>query len=215
MIITLLPYSGPLPPCGRGIPDGSIVAMPHLVGGTIFAKPLLFGPVGCHYYSDLPPGYTRYTRREWVPPGGMGEELRALIAGEGERTRVPLILEPPFIKDLLPRILGVIENTPADRAGLKRGDIITAVNGKRPFSRVDAFRQVQEAEKVVIDFCRDGATFQVCLEGGGCLPGFVMASDLDRFSANLLIGCGGWCKDGPLWPHQSWRHPSWYPPWKG
>ncbi len=166
----------------RGIPfDGSIVAMPHLVGWDDLRQTIAFlARWGATTIRIFLPGYTRYTRREWVPPGGMGEELRALIAGEGERTRVPLILEPPFIKDLLPRILGVIENTPADRAGLKRGDIITAVNGKRPFSRVDAFRQLQEAEKVVIDFCREGATFQVCLEKEeGASPGFVMASDLD------------------------------------
>ncbi|HHY36802.1 MAG TPA: DUF512 domain-containing protein [Firmicutes bacterium] len=166
----------------RGIPfDGSIVALPHLVGWEDLRQTIAFlVRWGAATVRIFLPGYTRYTRQEWVPPAGTEEKLQALLAEEREKTRVPLILEPPSLKDLTPRILGVIEDSPAARAGLKGGDVITAVNGKRPFSRVDAFRQVQAAGKVVIDIIRDGKPLRFCLEKEeDASPGLVMAADLD------------------------------------
>ena len=80
---------------------------------------------------------------------------------------------------MTPRILGVI-GLAGGSGRPEEGDIVTAINGKEPFSRVDAFRQVQKAGRAVIDLNRDGAALQVSLEKEeGASPGFVMAADLE------------------------------------
>ena len=75
----------------RGIPfDGSIVAMPHLVGWEDLRQTIAFlARWGAETIRIFLPGYTRYTRREWLPPAGMEEKLRAFVAEEGKGAGSP------------------------------------------------------------------------------------------------------------------------------
>ncbi|MDN5325891.1 MAG: hypothetical protein PWP41_587 [Moorella sp. (in: firmicutes)] len=121
--------------------QGSLVACPWLVGWDDFRETILYlARAGARTIRVFLPGYTRLAPPELrFPPG-----LRRQIEGELEQLRsltdVPLLLEPPFLDNLLPEVEGVIPGTPAARAGLKRGDLILEIDGRKPRSRVEAYR---------------------------------------------------------------------------
>ena len=58
---------------------------------------------------------------------------------------LPIIFEPASINDLNAEIIGVINNTPAWKAGFKKGDIIRKVSDEAVFSRVDAFNKFKQS----------------------------------------------------------------------
>jgi membrane-associated protease RseP (regulator of RpoE activity) len=66
-------------------------------------------------------------------------------------------------------VSNVLENSPAERAGLKPGDQIVSYDGRRIFSMSDLTRatlQGQPGEQVVLDVLRDGVTMQMALPRG-------------------------------------------------
>jgi membrane-associated protease RseP (regulator of RpoE activity) len=67
---------------------------------------------------------------------------------------IPVIVEPPLISDLACKIEGIMENSPAEKAGLKPGDIITQVDGTQVISRVDAFNTVYRRTDPVLSIIR-------------------------------------------------------------
>ncbi|MEX2124362.1 MAG: PDZ domain-containing protein [Woeseia sp.] len=66
-------------------------------------------------------------------------------------------------------VSNVLENSPAQRAGLRPGDQIMTYDGERIFSMSDlthATLQGQPGEQVVLDVLRDGVTMQMVLPRG-------------------------------------------------
>lgn len=82
------------------------------------------------------------------------------LAGAVERiaagTALPVLMEPPDIKDLEPLVSGVIRETPAQAAGFKKGDLILRVGEAESVSRVDAFKKILRAENPSVDIVRNG-----------------------------------------------------------
>ncbi|MDN5344469.1 MAG: hypothetical protein PWQ18_580 [Clostridia bacterium] len=125
-----------------GIPyHGSLVACPWLVGWQDVRETVLhLARSGARTVRIFLPGYTRLAPPELRFPG----ELRQQLAGELEELRsltdIPLLLEPPFLPNLIPVIEGVIPGTPAAAVGLQRGDLVLEVDGRQPRCRVEAYR---------------------------------------------------------------------------
>ena len=76
--------------------------------------------------------------------------------------RIPLLLEPFLAgagEQLQAEIAGVMDGSPAERAGLQRGDVIRAVHGRQVHCRVDAFRMVERFGRPTLDIMRTRAAF--------------------------------------------------------
>jgi pyruvate-formate lyase-activating enzyme len=166
----------------KGIPfTGSIVAMPHLAGWEDLHKTIDYLMAsGATTIRVFMPGYTHYTRPEWIPPTNLEGELQQLVAAARAGSRVPLFLEPPGLTDLTPEIIGVIDGSPAWKAGLVAGDIINTVAGEPVFSRADAFQRTLAAKEPVLTCERGKTQFSVTLaKRAEQSPGFVLEYDLE------------------------------------
>ncbi|MFN2363030.1 MAG: DUF512 domain-containing protein, partial [Halarsenatibacteraceae bacterium] len=73
------------------------------------------------------------------------KKLQKKVEILNRKVSLPLVFEPAFINDLKARVIGVIDNTPASAAGLKKGDIIIKVSDQTVFSRVDAFNKFKDS----------------------------------------------------------------------
>jgi len=172
-----------LPQLGRaGLTfHGSLVALPHLVGWEDIRLTIEFlAEAGASSIRLFLPGFTRLTPPELRFSPSLPGELRNFVAEMKKKVPVPLLLEPPFVEGLEAVVEGVIVSSPAARAGVQPGDIVTAVNGVIPFSRVEAFRLAQDLERPRLTLVRDGAFLEVTLEKKAGQPsGLTMLYDLD------------------------------------
>jgi hypothetical protein len=167
---------------------GSIVALPHLTGwadlrGTIFS----LARASAETIRILMPGYTRLSDPKLVPPPETVRQCYHLLEDLRAETAVPLLAEPPLIEDLKPLMEGVIVGSPAAKAGLFAGDQIVRVNGREPFSRVDAFELLQKAKDPGV-FIRRGTNElnMVICKHAGKPPGVAVAYDIDPLQAKRL-----------------------------
>jgi len=164
-----------------GIPwHGSVVAMPWLTGWEELGETLqVMARKGARTIRVFLPGYTRLAPPELRLPPGVAAGVAELVAKVGQETDVPILIEPPQLTDLNPVVAGVMAGTPASRAGISQGDIIRGVNGSTPWSRVDAFRLVQQAANPVLELERQGRLWTVTLaKGKGETSGLVVEYDL-------------------------------------
>ncbi|HHV71350.1 MAG TPA: radical SAM protein [Clostridia bacterium] len=119
---------------------GSIVAMPHVVGWKDLEETILFlADRGALTIRVFFPGFTSLAPPELRFSPTLQNELASFVEGLSEQTAVPIILEPQKLSDLDPVVEGVIPNTPAQHIGLRKGDKIIEINGKKPRCRVEAF----------------------------------------------------------------------------
>jgi len=162
---------------------GSIVAMPHLAGWQDLKLSCGFlQEHGAATVRIFLPGFTKLALPELrFDPGAMYRKLRQFREEQEAVSNTPLILEP-FLgehwRDLRARIAGVIPGSPAESAGIRRGDIIKSVNGKPVKSRVDAFKRVYKSVHPCLEL--EGREFPVSFwkeKNDGA--GIVMNYDLD------------------------------------
>jgi hypothetical protein len=172
--------AGLLARCGVPL-HGSVVALPHLVGWDDLVETLRFlDGAGAKTIRLLLPGFTRFSSPALLPPPGTLERCYRLVEGLRGELRAPLVAEPPLIGDLDPVVEGVIDGTAAGRAGLRAGDLITAVDGRPPRSRVEAFALCRRQSAPRLELARDAQKLAVTLDKEkGAPPGFVMSYDLD------------------------------------
>jgi len=85
----------------------------------------------------LKPGYSRYLKKsfEW-PDKSFYKKIKKL------RKKALIFIEPPELNSLDAEIIGIIKDSPADKAGLKTDDIIINIDGYTPISRVDCFKRL-------------------------------------------------------------------------
>ncbi|BAF60835.1 hypothetical protein PTH_2654 [Pelotomaculum thermopropionicum SI] len=165
-----------------GVPfHGSVVAMPHLVGWDDLKKTVSYlCECGAQTVRVFLPGYTAL-----APPAlrfgqPLWEQLGEFVLRLREETEIPVTCEPPLIAGLEPEVAGVIAASPAAGAGIRRGDVIEAVNGVPAMTRVHAFKMVLEAGSPEITANRGGERliFKLWKEPGQ-RSGLVMEYDLD------------------------------------
>ena len=160
---------------------GSVVALPQIVGFDDLENTLIaLDQAGSRTIRLLLPGFTRLAPAELIPSTGTTNIIYNTAEKLQQRLSAPLLIEPPVITDLKPVISGVISGSPADKAGLVVGDLIKAVNNKKPFSRVEAFRLLTEKDNPKLDLYRKGRSFStLILKEKDVSPGITVAYDLD------------------------------------
>jgi hypothetical protein len=135
-------------------------------------------------------GYSRYLEGDWERFSIEGYWPRVVEEVERlrERYSIPLLIEPnTFVRyDTESVIDGVIQGSPAGRAGLRRGDLIRAVNGQRVNSRMQLLSELRRSTEgrsyrppgVV------GMTEDVAGQGNDAVT-LEVERDGDRFEAKL------------------------------
>jgi len=167
---------------GAGIPfHGSLVALPHLVGWEDFRETVKFlDKCGALTIRIFLPGYTRYAPSHLENPPGLMFRLCEIIENLKEETTSPLLMEPPGVNNLEPRVEGVLGESPAYNSSLREGDVVHTVNGDVPRCRVEAYRFILESKDPVVRFCREGEEKEAVLtKEAHQKPGTVFYRDLD------------------------------------
>ncbi|MHB0886336.1 MAG: radical SAM protein [Bacillota bacterium] len=182
----------------EGVPfQGSVVAMPHLVGWDDPARAALFlDERGAKLIRLFMPGFTRQAPSELRFPPSLWDDLARLVDQLAPSLRAPLLLEPPRLTDLEARLEGVVSDSPAARAGLRRGDVVVAVGGEEVFCRFDAHATATEAGPVEIEYQRagDGRRKAVLHKRPDERPGFVTHYDINPVRLHRAAGL---LHDGP------------------
>ncbi|TLM91263.1 MAG: radical SAM protein, partial [Actinobacteria bacterium] len=125
---------------------GSIVAMPHLTVWTDLEETVRYLAVqGARTIRIFRPGFSGLAPAELQVPPGLWADLIAFVVKLRQEISVPLTVEPVPQTDLKAGVTGVIIDSPAQRAGIRPGDIVIKVRGEAAFSRVDAFEKVRQA----------------------------------------------------------------------
>lgn len=161
--------------------DGSIVAVPFITGWDDLRETVRFlKEAGAQTVRLLAPGFSRFHPLSGEMPPDTWERLRAEASELSRRFRIPVLVEPPGLCDLEPRIEHVLERSPARYAGLQQGDTILAVEGRDVFSRKEAFDLAWEWEDPLVTVNREGGTVHIRIKKGRrSSPGFIMYEDLD------------------------------------
>ncbi|MBE3582123.1 MAG: DUF512 domain-containing protein [Thermoanaerobacteraceae bacterium] len=178
----------------RGIRwHGSVVAYPFLAGWDDLETTLRgAADAGASTIRVFLPGFTRL-----APPhlqfnvADLRRDLENFLAELRREIKVPIWLEPPMVRDLIPRVVGVIPASPAEAAGLQRGDVILSVDGKAPRCRVEAFALASRPGRRHLRIKREaGPHFwrgEVTLElSPGEKSGIVLEWDADPAIAELV-----------------------------
>ena len=178
--------------------SGSLVALPNLVGWEDVRETVLFLAsneaiavrVVAPAFSALADPQMLAETRYLYP------DLRAFVESLPAELPCPVLLEPSCPSDLTPVVSGVLRDSPAQRAGVRCGDVVETVNGRKPRLRVEAWQWLLPAGPVVAEIRRDGAVRTVAwsneMEGGA---GITMEYDFDPARAErlgeALAACSG------------------------
>lgn len=162
--------------------DGSIVALPFVTGwDDISATARFLQESGAGTIRLLLPGFSSRHPLYRQMPAGTWQKVKDFSAELAAGLRVPVLFEPPGLRDTRPVVEYVQEGTPAERAGVMPGDLVTGVAGRETFSRTDAFHACRARENPQIALNRQGAEIGVTLKKRRNEPaGFIMYEDLDR-----------------------------------
>ncbi|MGQ9847501.1 MAG: radical SAM protein [Bacteroidales bacterium] len=138
-----------------GIPfRGTIIAWPGLSHNEIEKTIKYLDTYEPQLIAIYPPGYTKYHQSSCTVSdmNKHWQELVAFYLKIRRRIKSPLLFSPNSFwnKDLKAIIDGVIKNSPAEKAGIKMGDTIYAINGDRIFSRESARSKLQLLTQKVV-----------------------------------------------------------------
>lgn len=178
-----------------GIPfHGSLVALPHLTGWEDLAATVEYlAECGALTVRVFLPGFTRLASRDLKFDLSLWQQLYEFVAHLCEKPQMPPITcEPPRISSLKAEILGVMRDSAAERCGLRAGDVVLAVNGKVPRSRVEAFQMMKGSSSPQLLVERGGNKLSLRLnKKKGSAPGVVMEYDLEPGAVTRAIALAG------------------------
>ncbi|MGM0444780.1 MAG: DUF512 domain-containing protein [Bacillota bacterium] len=134
----------------------SMVALPKVVGYEILEKEIInmmeYNPQSIRIFM---PGFTKNTTDELkFDFNEVYSELYNLIKKININHNIPVIIEPPKLKNFVKEIIGVIKDSPADKANIKYMDKIINVDKKKVITRVDAFNKIRSIKNPVLDIKR-------------------------------------------------------------
>lgn len=169
---------------GKVMFDGSIVALPFLTGWDDIEETVKFlEESGVQTVRLLCPGFSRlHPLAKHVSPD-LPAEIRAFAARLRKKVRVPILVEPPGLEDVSPRVEDVLRGSPAWKAGIRPMDIIREVDGLPVFSRLEAFQMVHDRENPKVHAEREGGMWEFTIRKNRFShSGLVMYEDLDYSS---------------------------------
>lgn len=161
---------------------GSIVAMPHLTGWAELEQTVAYlYQYGARTIRLFQPGYTQYTKADLIPPADVFAQLQQKTE-EWQRQGIPVTLEPKAMQTLESRVEGVISGSPAQQIGLQYGDVLLSIDGKQPFSRVEAFAALRENGRHHVKWCRAQSVLEGNFTVNDQSSGVVMYYDIAQSS---------------------------------
>ena len=122
--------------------SGSLVAMPNVTGWEDIRDTVAFlARNRAAAVRVIVPAFSSWARPELVPDEHrlrcqLGEFVRALSA----ETPCPVLIEPSRVSDLRAVVSGVVKDSPAWNAGIRRDDVLLTINGRSPRCRVEAWQ---------------------------------------------------------------------------
>lgn len=160
--------------------EGSVVALPGLFGIQDIEKTVGYlVELGARSVRILLPGFSRYHPLWQADTGAAWGEIRDLARAMTVKTGIPVLADPPELSGLEARVEGCIKGSPAQKAGLRAGDMILRVDKTTVFSRRHAMELSRNSQNPVLTVYREGGTFEVTLEKHRFQsPGFVVYDDL-------------------------------------
>ena len=124
-----------------------------------------------------------------VDRGGQPLQIRVTPEAYGKFEVGELGIGPP----MRPQVLSVSPNFPAERAGLRRGDVILAVDGVRALSQPDIIKQIRKSANTPLRFTieRAGETRDITIvpDGSGAtavIGASISPYEMRRIDPNLL-----------------------------
>jgi wyosine [tRNA(Phe)-imidazoG37] synthetase (radical SAM superfamily) len=178
--------------------SGSMVAMPNITGWDDLRDTVKF--LAEHKATAVRifmPGFSSKAKPGVFPDEDrIYAELRGFIDLFSPDLSCPVLIEPSQVADLTPVVSGVLKDSPAWDAGMRRGDIIVTINKEKPRCRVEAWNMLFPKGSITAELKRDGhevtAGWINKFPGGS---GITMEYDFDPARAESIresiLGCQG------------------------
>lgn len=159
---------------------GSIVAMPNIVGYEDIKETISFlSSCEAKTIRVFVPGFSGISENK-IDFYETRERLLTIAEYMYELYGVPVFVEPPLIKDLKPEVIGTIKDSPANKHGILKGDVIVKVDDYAPLTRVDAYKALVKHKNPVVLLEREGFLTSLTLnKEAGISPGAVFLYDMD------------------------------------
>ena len=166
-----------------GVPfAGSMVGMPNLTGFDDLERTVRhLADHGAQSVRIFLPGFSRWLKDKDIFPNGdeIFGRLKAFVAGLSDDIPCPVLLEPSYVRDLVPVISGMYQGSPAWRAGLRKGDVLVQINGNHPRCRTEAYAMLHASSTVVVKYRRGSNVHTAAWENGPYGAGITMEYDFD------------------------------------
>jgi len=159
--------------------NGSIVAMPGEVGYRDIKETISFLCLNnAITVRVFVPGFSRLSRYN-VNFMDVRRKLHEMADEIYEKYGVPILVEPPEIKNLNPEIHGIVKGSPASISGILKGDIILKIEDYIPSTRVDAYYTLNKKANPKVQFKRGNSIMErVIQKGKGISSGAVFYYDI-------------------------------------
>ena len=166
-----------------GVPfAGSMVGMPNITGFDDLEQTVRhLADHGAQSVRIFLPGFSRWLKDKNIFPNGdkIYGQLKAFVSGLSDDIPCPVLLEPSYVSNLTPVISGTYQGSPAWKAGLRKGDILTTINGQAPRCRTEAYTMVHAKKSVKVKYDRGGKLYTASWENGPHGAGITMEYDFD------------------------------------
>lgn len=168
--------------------EASIVSMHHIKGYNYLEKTL-------DLLEDYPPqslrifwaGFSQFADQDLIPKKSYYQGLADFVEKKRADYSYPIIIEPQLIVNLSAEVEGVINDSAADEAGIKRGDIILKIQDYIPQSRVDAFYKIEELKNPLLKVERNNEIKKIQIKKTAAeKSGLIFSYDIEKRTLSKL-----------------------------